>query len=219
MSAHPRFSLLPLKLHEPATFWTDCALAAWSAWLAFSLAHHAASAPTPLAFWWIGAFATCALAALAGAIHHGLGPDLPPAVNQASWRLALLSLVGTGLCLLQVAAHLTLTGTPLLAAQGLSLVLAAGFALAALRIDKFYVAIAAYGLGQVAVLATALLAHQHYPAAHLAWLATAFSLSLLAALIQHFRLSPAVRFNHNDLYHVVQFAAQGCFYLGALAAF
>jgi hypothetical protein len=208
-----------MKLHEPATFWTDCALAVLSGALALGLVHHAPPDISPLTGWWIGAFATCALAALGGAIHHGLGEEIPPALNRAAWRLALLGLVGTGLCLLEVAAHLTLSGPAFTGAQIAIGLLTATFAVAALRIDKFYVALCAYGLGQLAVLAAALVSRHHHSTAHTLWLSVGVATSALAAAIQHFRLSPAPRFNHNDLYHVVQFAAQGFFYLGAVAAF
>ena len=67
-----------MKLREPATFWTDCALAAWSAWLAAAAFSRAPAPFPPMLGWWIGAFATCALAATAGALHHGLGHELPP---------------------------------------------------------------------------------------------------------------------------------------------
>ena len=171
----------------------------------------------PLA-WWSSAFATCALAALAGALHHGLGHELPAAVNRAVWRFAVLSLVATGHCLMQVAAGLVFSGPALVVAQ-LTSVLASGLlAVHALRVGTFGVAIRAYGLGQLLVLAAAVsVRHSHSPA-HLAWIAAGVATSALAAGIQHFRLGPHPRFNHNDLYHVVQAAAQGCFYFGAVAA-
>ena len=204
-----------MKLREPATFWTDCALAVWSAFLAAALTHGAPS-PCPAGLtWWIAAFATCALAAAAGAVHHGLGHELPPAANRASWRLALLALVGTGLCLMQVAARLAVAATALTAAQLGAWLVTALFAAAALRREKFSVAIRAYGLGQLLVLAAAVAARHSHPPAHLAWIDAGVATSALAAAIQHFRLSPHPRFNHNDLYHVVQAAAQGCFYFGA----
>lgn len=208
---------MKLQLREPATFWTDCALAAWSAWLAAALFYRT-PAPVPhLLAWWIGGFASCALAATAGALHHALGHALPPSANRATWRLALLSLVATGLCLMQVAALLALAGPPLFVAQISAYVAAALFALAALRVEKFSVAIQAYGLGQLLVLAAAIAARHAHPPAHLIWLGAAITTSALAAAVQHFRLSPHAHFNHNDLYHVVQAAAQGFFFLGAAA--
>jgi hypothetical protein len=206
-----------VKIREPATFWTDCALAAWSAWLAAVLLY-CAPAPLPTVLgWWIGGFATCALAATAGAVHHGLGHELSPAANRASWRFALLSLVGTGLCLMQVAALVALSGPALSVAPAASFLIAALFAVAALRLEKFSVAMSAYGLGQGLVLVAALAARHTHPTAHLAWLAAAISTSALAAAVQHFRVSPHPHFNHNDLYHLVQAAAQGFFFLGASA--
>lgn len=204
-----------MKLHEPATFWTDCGLAVWSACLA-SLLVLRATAPFPSALaWWVAAFATCAIAATAGAIHHGLGPGLSPRINQSTWRLAILSLVGTGFCLTQIAALNVFQGATLTLAQFSASIVTAILAAVALRVEKFSVAIFAYGFGQILVLTSALLTREVQPPTRLPWLAAAVAASALAAGVQHFRLGPSRHFNHNDLYHVVQAIAQGAFYLAA----
>lgn len=220
MSTHSNASLPFLKrLREPATFWTDCLLAACSGWLAWSLARSGPTSHAPATLWWIGAFTASAIAAAAGAIHHGLGHELHPSANQRLWQFTLLSLVGTGFCLLQVAAHLALAGPVLLSAQIAAGLVALGFGAAALRIDKFSAAIGAYGLGLTAVTSAAILTRHHYASVHWFWIVAGFGLSVAAAVVQHFRIGCGPRFNHNDLYHVVQLAAQGCFYLGAAAEF
>ena len=204
-----------MKLHEPATFWTDCALALWSAGLGGALARHAPSPCPETLGWWIGGFATSALAAAAGAVHHGLGHTLPPSANRLCWHLALLSLVATGLCLIQVAATTALIGTVLVLAKFAAWIIAALFAYATLRTGRFSTAIWAYGLGQLLVLAAAIYARDAHSPHHFVWLAAAVATSALAAIGQHQRIGLSLCFNHNDLYHVIQFVAQGLFYLGA----
>lgn len=204
-----------MKLHEPATFWTDCGLAAWSACLASLLIVRATGPLSSVLTWWVAAFATCALAATAGAVHHGLGHGLSPGINRAAWRLALLSLVGTGFCLTQIAALNVFQGAALTMAQFAATIVTAILAAAALRVEKFSVAVLAYGIGQILVLMSAVLAREVQPSSRLPWLAAAVAASALAAGVQHFRLGPSRHFNHNDLYHVIQAIAQGAFYLAA----
>ena len=48
------------------------------------------------------------------------------------------------------------------------------------------------------------------------WLAAGVGVSVAAGVIQAFRLAPHRRFNHNDLFHVIQMAALYCLYRGGL---
>lgn len=204
-----------MKLREPATFWTDCGLAVWSAGLTASLVMRSTGSLSSGLTWWVAAFATCVVAATAGAIHHGLGRGLSPAINRFTWRLALLSLIGTGFCLTQIAALNAFQGATLTLAQIAAISVTAILATVALRVEKFSAAIFAYGIGQILVLMSVVLAREVQPPSRLPWLAAAVAASALAAGVQHFRLGPSRHFNHNDLYHVVQVIAQGAFYLAA----
>lgn len=207
-----------MKLHEPATFWTDCGLAAWSACLAGSLVLRATGLFPSVMAWWVAAFATCACAATAGAVHHGLGHALSPGIDRSIWRIALLSLVGTGFCLMQIAALTAFRGSALTVAHLAACITTAILAMVALRMEKFSVAIFAYGIGQILVLTSAVVTRETQPPTQLPWLSAAVAASALAAGVQHFRLGPSRRFNHNDLYHLIQAIAQGAFYFAATAA-
>ncbi len=200
-----------MTLHEPATFLTDAALAAWSAGLGWRLG--AASPQSAPVRWWVRAFLVNAIAALAGGLHHGFGPEFPAATSESLWRLALLALAGTGLCLAQAAAHTAWSGPRLRRAQIVAWTLAAGFGGWALWRGEFFIAICAYGLALLSVLAAAFTGHR----SHRRWIVAGVAASSAAAWVQQARLAPSPRFNHNDLYHVVQAAAHGCFFLGARA--
>jgi hypothetical protein len=204
-----------VKLREPATFWTDCGLAAWSACLAALLVMRSTGPLSSGLTWWVAAFVTCFLAATAGAVHHGLGHGLSPAINRSTWQLTLLSLIGTGFCLTQIAALNIFQGTALSLAQFAATIVTAILAAIARRTEKFSVAIFAYGFGQLLVLMSAVLTREAQPPPRLPWLAAAVATSALAAGVQFFRLGPSRHFNHNDLYHLVQAIAQGAFYFAA----
>jgi hypothetical protein len=206
-----------MKVHEPMTFATDCGLAAWCAWLGYLLSSGAPSLHPEIINWWIGGFAATAIAAAAGAVHHGLGHALAPAVNRACWRLALLSLVATGRCLAQVAVLTAFSGNALDNATLVCWCVAAFLVVAAMRTDRFAAAICAYGLGEVALLVAAFAMRAHHPPGHLAWIAAAFVASVIAVAVQRSQRGFGQRFNHNDIYHVIQAAALGFFYLAATA--
>jgi hypothetical protein len=84
----------------------------------------------------------------------------------------------------------------------------AGFAALALALPIFVVAIADYGAVMLALGAAALFVRRSWRAPMLA----AVALSALAAAVQQFRWAPSPRFNHNDLYHVIQGGAVFLFY-------
>lgn len=68
-------------------------------------------------------------------------------------------------------------------------------------------------LGAIILTVTAALRRQQRIAAR--WILAGVSISVLAAVIQQSGYALHPRFNHNDLYHVVQIAANFAFYRGA----
>src|SRR6185295_5058894 len=91
-----------MTLHEPATFATDCLLAAWSTWLGSRL-----HAPQLAVRWWRKTFFWTAIAGLAGGIYHGFGPSMPTAAADGLWRATLIAISITSLCLTLAAVHAT----------------------------------------------------------------------------------------------------------------
>ena len=89
---------------------------------------------------------------------------------------------------------------------------AAVFAAGACIRPEFRIVIADYGLTLLAWAAAAVLVRRPWRYAVL----SGIGLSAAAALVQQLHLSPGPRFNHNDLYHVIQAMALVVFYRGAM---
>jgi len=198
-----------MTLHEPATFLTDCLLAGWSGWLASRL-----RGDQPALVWWRRAFAATAVAALAGGVFHGFGPEMPDPVAKALWHGTLLAIVTTSLCLLQAGAQANLTGVSLRWVERLAWVKAVAFAGGTLLDPRFLIVIADYGSAMILLFGLeAYAARRRAP--HAPWVMAGVATSALAALVQQAKWSPATHFNHNDLYHVIQMFALGLFFGGA----
>jgi len=199
-----------MTLHEPATFVTDLLLAGWSAWLATRL-----RSARPAVRWWRGAFVATSAAALLGGVYHGFGLEMPSLLAKALWRCTLLSIVGTGWCLLQAGIHACLSGIGVRVWQWIAGVKAAVFAAWTLIDPIFLCAIADYGSSMLLLLGFELHAWQRRRVPHAKWIFAAVLTSALAAVVQQAKVSPHPHFNHNDLYHVIQAVALGLFFRGA----
>ena len=197
-----------MTLHEPATFLTDCLLAAFSAWLAWRL-HCSTPTTNRAARWWSRALALTAASALIGGGYHGFAPNFSAPVAALWWRCTLLTIDLLGAAM-AVAWVYEITPPP---RHRLLFVVVAvklfAFAVAALRRPEFVVAIADYGSTMLAWLGAAAVLRRPWRG----WMLTALALSALAALVQQFHWAPAAWFNHNDLYHVIQLGALAAFYL------
>lgn len=194
-----------MTLHEPATFVTDLLLAALGSWLALRL--RSKSPASPARNWWIGALVLMAASALAGAFYHGFSPEVPAAVEAWWWRGVLWIICGLGFAMgmsLLREFHPSSGGRWRLF---LIAKLAISSAAVALK-PEFVVAMADYGSAMLAWTVVSFLGHRSWRGPMLAGM----GLSLLAALVQQMQWGLTVRFNHNDLFHVIQAMALFAFY-------
>jgi len=205
-----------MRITEPMTLLTDYVLGAWALALALRLyAASSASGQLTIRLWAFG-FVMTAVAAFVGGTYHGFIQVLPPAVARLCWKLALIT-TGVGSASLLGAAFLAAATGPLawglLALVILKLLVYAEVVVAR---DNFLLVIADYGSALLAILVAAwfLTPTGLTPAA--GWLLGGVGVSVVAGAIQAFRLAPHPRFNHNDLFHVVQMGALYCLYRGGL---
>jgi hypothetical protein len=196
-----------LTVHEPSTLITDLLLAAYSAWLGWRLdcrcGHRTCAVEWMARTLWV-----IAAAAVVGGLYHGFAANFPPAWADA-WWIATLALT----CLAAAALDLTLMHEFTSAETRGKWRVAAAFKLcasigAAVVYPQFVVAIATYGLSLAAWLVAAVVARRPWARSIL----TAVGISVLAAVVQQARISPAAFFNHNDLYHALQAVALFGFY-------
>jgi hypothetical protein len=180
-------------MSEPTTVLTDYALAAASAFLGLRL--------FPYSKFWSVAFLALALGALLGGTWHGFWQ------NDVLWKSTTL-LVGVASFGMVVGSAVALTTGGLRGALiAFALVKLMAYAAWMLYHDDFIwvVADTASALLIVAILH----AWRFDP-----WMLSGVAVSVLAGLAQASGFALHERFNHNDLYHVLQVAAMFLFYRG-----
>jgi hypothetical protein len=177
---------------EPTTVLTDYALAAVSAFLGLRL--------FPYSRFWATAFLALALGALLGGTWHGFSQ------NDVLWKATTLS-VG-------VASFGMVAGSAAVAPGGLRGALIA-FALAKLVAYSAWMLYHDDFIWVVIDTASALLIVAILHAWRFnGWILAGVAISVLAGLAQASGVALHARFNHNDLYHVLQTAAMFLFYRG-----
>jgi hypothetical protein len=205
-------------LDEPATAITDWVMALCaSVWAALLIAEggRRGAAGWPTLLWGI-AFAATALAALLGGIVHGFGRRLGKAGAQRFWMITVQATAAASLAL--GAATVLVFSSPLVRIGGLSLAGAKWIWVASRLAHRpaFRVALADAAITLGVVLLLQLAAWWHSGASSLPWIAAGIALSGVAGTIQARGIAPHPRFNHNDLFHVVQIAALWVLYRGGL---
>ena len=205
-----------MRITEPMTMLTDYVLGALALVLALRLyAAASASGQLTIRLWAFG-FVMTAVAAFVGGTYHGFIQMIPPGASRVLWKITLIS-TGFGSASLFGAAVLAAAVGPLqwalLAIVVLKLLV---FLEVVLTRDNFLLVVIDYGSALLAILVAAWFLKPTGITPAAGWLAAGVGVSVVAGAIQAFRLAPHPRFNHNDLFHVVQMAAIYCLYRGGL---
>jgi hypothetical protein len=201
-------------LIEVSTMLTDYALAAVTAAMATALARAAHGRVAVLL--WASGFAALSISAIAGGTFHGFGSLLPMATLAALWKVSTLT-IGALSFLLVAGATVAYTRArvrvALLAIAALKLLV---YVVWMSRHDEFRFAIYDTGIAMALVLGLAIYGRARGDESA-RWLLAGVAVSAVAAAVQYGGVQLHARFNHNDLYHVVQAAAMYFFYRGGRA--
>lgn len=201
-----------MPLAEPMTMATDFLLAGGCAWFGYALLHQAGS-PAAARLWGL-AFVAMGAAAAVGGLFHGFRPHLDGSFVAVLWKLTVYA-IGLGGFLMVVASIVAVLRPPwrqwLLALAVLKLAIYAAWMLTH---SEYRYVIYDYAPSLLGVLILHILAWLER-ARGAAWMVAGALGSFAAAAIQLSGIRLSEHFNHNDLYHVVQLAAFGGFYLGA----
>ena len=204
-----------MTVAEPMTLLTDLLLGGLGLVLARSLWRQARSSAYPAAKWWSLALLATGIAALAGGIWHGFHHRWSPLTGWLLWRLTVWS-VGLGSCAMLIATFQARVHPPLRQRlQTLAVIEFALYGLWMLGHGDFLWVIADYAPAMLVVLGLHgwAFARRRLPAD--GWMVAGVIVSFAAAAVQALELAPHPRFNHNDLYHLIQMGALACFYRGA----
>lgn len=199
---------------EPATVATDLVLAVLAFVFAARLTTRSASTGSAAVGLLTVAMLTTGVAALVGALAHGTDPASHSALRERFWRAALY---GTGFvsaaCVASVA-FFAARGNLRMAIIAFAAIKLVVYEREAARRPEFRIAAVDYGVALAIVLAGATYHVLRGGAPGMTWLIGGVLVSLAAAVVQARGLAPHRRFNHNDLYHVIQMIALYSFYRG-----
>jgi hypothetical protein len=215
MSATRPLAVGALRITEPATMATDFAIAAICVAFAFGLGRAAAGIATPRGLWALS-FAFTAVAAVVGGIVHGFALHLGTTAKARLWKATQYTMGLTGLAML-AAAIVAFTGGAvprwLLAVAVCKFIV---YASVVARRDDYSLVVVDYGASMLGMAALAIGAWLRDGAPATPWLVVGVAVSAVAAVVQVRKIAPHPRFNHNDLYHVIQIGALYLFYLGGM---
>jgi hypothetical protein len=201
-------------MSEPTTVFTDYALAAVALALAWRLSRLRPRASAPGRFW-AASFAALAVAAFVGGTWHGIPADAAPAFRYLLWSITYVAI---GVADLLMLAGATRAALPRWAGAAVLTLLTARFlAYAGLVVGsrEFRFVAFEFGVTLLLLLAFALdLARRREPAA--AFALAGVLLSFGGGLVVALGVSLHPRFNHNDLFHVIQTGGVWLFFQAAL---
>ena len=216
MSTEPNDAGVPrwAGLAEPTTVLTNVVLSIVAFVLAGRLGIQAAAEGANAAACLAGGIMATGIAAALGAAAHGLDPVTEPALRARCWKAALYAsgLISVGT--IASVAFFAARGAVRSALVAFAIIKLALFVLVVMRKPEFRVAAIDYGASLAVLLAGACygLIRWQEPGATL--LIAGVAVSLVAGLVQAFRVSPHRWFNHNDLFHVIQIVAMYLFFRG-----
>jgi len=153
---------------------------------------------------------------LIGGTYHGTPHWWNPSVHDALWQATLVTMLAISLFLFVAVVFSTPDGKWRRVALCVAAVKAVCFFLWILIDTRFQVAISDYGSSMVGagVLAAFRLGGSWKKPGR--WILSAMAVSALGATVQALQWAPHHHFNHNDLFHVIQLAANWLFFRAAL---
>lgn len=201
-----------MTLSEPVTLLTDYALAGVCASLGWRLARAADGQASRRL--WAAALVAVAVSAFAGGTFHGFAPLLGGPAAGLLWKFTVITIGVFCFGMMAGSACATTKGpllTMLIAAASVQL---AGYCAWMTAHDDYrYVILdSAVAMGMLVVLHGWSAVGRRDTASR--WILAGVAVSVIAAVLQYFRIAPHEHFNHNGLYHVVQIAAMALFYRG-----
>ena len=200
-----------VRVTELATMLTDFAIAVICVAFAVGVEATATGIRTARGIWALS-FVLTAVAATIGGVVHGFALHLRSTTKQRLWKATQHTMGLTALAIFSGGAVGFLDG----ALEGVMLAVAMAKFVAYLAIvpgrDDYAVVVTDYALSMVALLAFSTIGWLTHGARSAPWLVAGVVISAVAAAIQLTKVTPHPRFNHNDLYHVVQIVALYLFY-------
>jgi hypothetical protein len=211
-----------MQITEPATLATDYLLALFTAWLGRRLLLASRIAEwnglieaAGAQHWWSVAFVATAVAGAAGGTVHGFEQMMARPLTNLLWIATLESLIVAAFAVVSAAIIMIGWGRTATFATTFAAAVAFGsYGLWVVKHPAFASAIAAYGVALAVLLAVRLRVRPLDRGGR--FLIAGIVISVIAAAIQQSGWSLHPKFNHNDLYHVVQAVGVWLLYRAAM---
>ncbi|MDQ3949615.1 MAG: hypothetical protein M3282_04650 [Gemmatimonadota bacterium] len=204
-----------LKFPEPATMLTDFAIAGICVVFAIGIARAAPGLVSPRGVWALS-FVFTTIAAIIGGVVHGFASNLGAAAKQRLWKATQYTIGLTSVAMLAAAVVAFVGGVAERWLLGVAVAKFVAYAAVVGRRDDYSVVVVDYGASMIAMAALAITGWVRSGAPAAPWLIAGVAVSGVAAVVQLKKVTPHPRFNHNDLYHVIQIVALYLFYRGGL---
>ena len=160
------------------------------------------------------AFIATAIAAAFGAAAHGIDPITDADLRARLWKGALYAAGLIGVGTVASVSFFAARGTVRSALLAFAVIKLLIFLVIVTRTPAFRIAAIDYGAALAVLLAGACYGLMRWHAPGATWIIAGVVVSLIAGLVQAFRVSPHRWFNHNDLYHVIEIGALYLFFRG-----
>ncbi len=207
-----------MNITEPATFATDLLISGFSCFFLLQLIRKYRDAHSLSVLFWALGFCSLAISALMGAIFHGSGYWFEQSLRDAIWMVTLVTMIAMSAFILSAVAFNALEGRYKTVALSLIIVKAVVVLIWILNDTRFVVAICDYGSSMACIAVMAILRLRGSWKKPGRWILSAIALSIVGSVIQIMKLAPHPHFNHNDVFHLIQLAANWLFYRAALVS-
>ena len=199
---------MDFELTRPAVSLTDFALAIECLVFTVLLARLPVT-DAVLRKWFVVFFASIAAGSALGGTMHGFFEYSTSPVRGVLWATTLLSILVTSVATWTIAAILQLEAPASQWVQRFAIAQLLVLSIVVLFVSQqFLIAIVAYVPATVFLLAAVWMAYRRRRAAALRWGIVGLLLTFLGAAVQQLRVAlHPVYFDHNALYHLIQFAA------------
>jgi hypothetical protein len=205
----------PVRITEPATMATDFLIGTICVVFAVDLNRDALTLFSARGLW-ASTFTCTAIAAIIGGVVHGFALHLTAAAKERLWKATQYTMGLTSLAIVAAAALAFSDGVARQWLLGLAVAKFLAYAVVVARRDEYSVVVVDYGVSMLVLTALATAAWWRNGPSATPLLLAGVVVSAVAAAVQVAKIAPHSRFNHNDLYHVIQIVALYLFYRGGL---
>lgn len=203
-----------MRIVEASTMVTDYLLGTVALALAFLLSARCVPSQGHALSFWAGALLFTGVASFAGGTYHGLYQGLPGILPMALWKGTMAAIGVAAFCFLAGVAFVAVRGRTrhvILAAAAVQLIL---YLVWIIGHSDFKYVIYNYVPAMLVVLVVEIQVLRRRGSASAPWIIAGILVSFLGVGIQMIGVDLHERFNHNDVYHMLQLIGLYCFFRG-----